>query len=54
MLDLNKFKGANDKYGHHKEDEFLVLVDNMQENTTDNYVKELQSAIRCKTPKTFE
>ncbi|WP_254865271.1 GGDEF domain-containing protein [Solibacillus isronensis] len=42
---LNTFVTKHDLVGRWGGDEFVVLVDNMKENTADAYVKELQLAI---------
>ncbi|MBM7666053.1 diguanylate cyclase (GGDEF)-like protein [Solibacillus kalamii] len=50
---LNKFIGKHDLVARWGGDEFIVLVDNMKENSADDYVKELQRAITLQNAESF-
>lgn len=50
---LNKFVGKHDLVARWGGDEFVVLVDNMKENSADDYVKELQRAITLESVENF-
>lgn len=50
---INTFVGKHDLVARWGGDEFVVLVDNMEIDTADNYVKELQQAITLKNAGNF-
>lgn len=50
---LDTFVGKHDLVARWGGDEFVVVVDNLNEDTADNYVKELQQAITLKNAGNF-